>query len=122
MRGVVLTDDELKVLEKRFGPDVRTMGAWNSDGTFGFCWISVTVVEQAADSIGDPRLTTAVSRLKDSAWDNGLFVGLLETFGRPLIERIIAVYRQETLALTRRTALGKKPPEAEWRSKGAAAG
>ena len=66
MKGLVLSDDELKILKKRFGPDVREMGPWNSDGTFGCCCISITVVEKAAESIGDPSLLAAVSRLDDA--------------------------------------------------------
>jgi hypothetical protein len=32
MEAIFLTDDELKRLETRFGPVVRQMGPWNSDG------------------------------------------------------------------------------------------
>jgi hypothetical protein len=35
MDAIVLTDDELQRLETRFGPVVRQMGPWNSDGVFG---------------------------------------------------------------------------------------
>jgi len=33
MEEIVVAEDDLRRLEKRFGPEVRLMGAWNSDGT-----------------------------------------------------------------------------------------
>ena len=64
MQTIVLTDDELIVLEKRFGPRVRQMGPWNSDGTFGYSSIPIAAVEKAAESLENPDLMVALSRLK----------------------------------------------------------
>jgi hypothetical protein len=111
MEGIVLTDDELRILERRFGQGVRKMGSWNSDGTFGYSWISMAVVERASESLEDPKLRAAVSRLNDAADRTGPFLTLLETFGRPLIEKIIAVYKQGFWEVTRGASPGKKPAE-----------
>ena len=59
MEAIVLTDDELRVIEKRFGPEVRQMGPWNSDGTFGYSSVSVIAVEKAAEELEDPNLTSS---------------------------------------------------------------
>ena len=37
MEIIILTDDDLNRHEKRFGPDLRHMGPWTSDGVFGYC-------------------------------------------------------------------------------------
>jgi hypothetical protein len=41
MEAIVLTDDELKRLETPFGPVVRHMGPWNSDGVFGYASVPI---------------------------------------------------------------------------------
>ena len=90
MKSIVLTDDELKILERRVGAGVRKMGPWNSDGTFGYCSISMTDVEKAAESIEDPKLRKVVARLNDASEQSAAFVALLEMSGRVLIEGIAA--------------------------------
>ena len=45
---IIVPDDDLKNLEKRFGPGVRNMGPWNSDGVFSYSSIPIVVVEEAA--------------------------------------------------------------------------
>ena len=49
MKTIDIPDDDLKRLERRFGPDVRHMGAWNSDGVFGYSSVSLGAVEAAAE-------------------------------------------------------------------------
>jgi hypothetical protein len=97
MEGIVVTDDELKRLEKRFGPAVRQMGPWNSDGIFGYSMVPVLTVEDAAATLEDPKLSMAVSRLRNVTERTELFVGLLDTFGAVLIERIVNAYRDRLL-------------------------
>ena len=94
MEAIVLTDDELKVIERRFGPEVRQMGPWNSDGTFGYSSISVIVVEKAAEALEDPDLITALSCLTQTPEGTRRFIELLETYGPVLITRIVAAYRE----------------------------
>jgi hypothetical protein len=94
MEAIVLTDDELRVIEKRFGPEVRQMGPWNSDGTFGYSSVSVIAVEKAAEGLEDPNLTTALACLRDTPEGSRRFIELLETYGPVLIGRIVAAYRE----------------------------
>lgn len=121
MKGIVLTDDQLKVLEKRFGPAVRKMGPWHSDGTFGYCWISLAFVERAAESRHDPGLMTALSRLNDPPDPATRFIAVLESFGRSLIESIADVYKRCSFEPISRTVLTDKSPELEPKRKAAAA-
>jgi len=121
MKGIVLTDDELKILERRLGPGVRKMGPWNSDGTFGYSCISMADVGKAAESIEDPNLRMALARLDGASEQTAAFIALLETSGRALIERIVAAYRQ-SLEQTSGTRFSKKPAEEERRSAVAATG
>ena len=97
MEAIVLTDDQLKLLEKRFGPNVRQMGPWNSDGTFGYSNVPIATVEEAAETLQDPALLAALSRLEHTPERATLFIGLLETFGPALIERIVAADRGRSL-------------------------
>jgi hypothetical protein len=92
MEAILLTDDELKRLETRFGPVVRQMGPWNSDGISGYASVSVVSVEKAAEAFANPVLLTALPRLRTSE-GTGTFVDLLEDFGPPLVERIVDAYR-----------------------------
>jgi hypothetical protein len=94
MRTIVVPEDELQRLERRFGPDVRRMGPWNSDGVFGYASISLGAVESAAEAAGRPGLPEAVSRLKDAREPVAAFVDLVETFGPDLVVRIKAAYSQ----------------------------
>jgi hypothetical protein len=94
MKAIVLTDDELRVIEKRFGPEVRQMGPWSSDGTFGYSSVSVIAVERAAEGLEDPNLTIALSCLTETPDGSRRFIELLETYGPVLIGRIVAAYRE----------------------------
>jgi len=116
MEAIILTDDELKLLEKRFGPEVRQMGSWNSDGTFGYSCVPMVAVEKAAEALQHPNLTVALSRLEHTPEGATPFIELLETFGPALIERIVAVYRECSLELITRSDPATKPPKQETRS------
>lgn len=124
MEAIVLSDDELKLLEKRFGPDVRQMGPWNSDGTFGHSSVPIIAVEKAAEALENPNLMVALSRIKQTPEQTKPFIELLETFGPALIERIVAAYRERSLELITGTRLASKPPKQDTGSVsvGAAAG
>jgi len=93
MESIVLTDDELKRLETRFGPVVRQMGPWNSDGVFGYASVPVVTVEKAAEALGNPNLLGALPRLRTPGRTKA-FIDLLEDFGSVLVERIVAAYRE----------------------------
>jgi hypothetical protein len=93
MEAIVLTDDELKRLETRFGPVVRQMGPWNSDGIFGYESVPIAAVEKAAETIKNPNLLTALPRLRMPEGTN-TFVELLDSFGPVLVERIVDAYRE----------------------------
>jgi hypothetical protein len=92
MEAIFLSDDELKRLEKRFGPVVRQMGPWNSDGVFGYASVPIVAVEKAAETLADPNLLTALSRLR-APERTQTFIELLENFGSVLVERIVRAYR-----------------------------
>ena len=98
MTGIVLPDDVLKLLEKRFGPAVRRMGSWNSDGTFGYESVSMAAVKQAAEALEDPDLMRALFRLDGTMEQTMPFLELLETFGPALIDKIAAAYRERTFS------------------------
>src|SRR5260370_2190922 len=100
MEAIVLTDDELKLIEKRLGPEVRQMGPWNSDGTFGYSSVSVIAVEKAAEELEDPNLTTALSCLRQTPEGTRRFIELLETYGHVLIARIVAAYLERSVELS----------------------
>ncbi|MBZ5617231.1 MAG: hypothetical protein LAQ69_00665 [Acidobacteriia bacterium] len=91
---IVVTDDELKKLEEHFGPDVRHMGTWNSDGVFGYSAVPVAFVEKAAQAIGDPGLLEALHGLKKSSDRNKRFIEMLQAFGPTFVEKIAATYRE----------------------------
>jgi hypothetical protein len=93
MEAIILTDDELKRLEIRFGPVVRQMGPWNSDGIFGYASVPIVAVEKAAETLANPNLLTALPRLRTPEGKR-TFVDLLEGFGSVLAERIVDAYRQ----------------------------
>ena len=92
MEAIFLSDDELKRLEKRFGPVVRQMGPWNSDGVFGYASVPIVAVEKAAETLADPHLLTALPRLRTPERTQ-TFIELLENFGSVLVERIVRAYR-----------------------------
>jgi hypothetical protein len=93
MEAIILTDDELKRLETRFGPVVRQMGPWNSDGVFGYASVPLVAVEKAAATLANPNLTTALPRLRTPEGTK-TFVELLEDSGSVLVERIAGAYRE----------------------------
>jgi hypothetical protein len=96
MEAIFLTDDELKRLETRFGPVVRQMGPWNSDGIFGYASVSIMAVEKAAETLANPKLLTALPSLR-TAEKTKTLVELLEEFGPSLAERIVDAYREFSL-------------------------
>jgi hypothetical protein len=114
-QGIDLPDDDLCRLEKRFGPNVRSMGFWNSDGTFGYSNIPLIAVEKAAETLGDQALDDALSRLREMTDRTTLFVELLESFGPRLIERIATAYRDCCLELMVGTRPLRKPSVQETR-------
>jgi hypothetical protein len=96
MVAIILTDDELKRLEARFGPVVRKMGPWNSDGVFGYASIPLVAVEKAAETLENPSLLTALPRLRTPE-PTKTFIELLDDFGSVLVERIACAYREFSL-------------------------
>ena len=118
MKIIVIPEDDLKRLERRFGPDVRRMGPWNSDGVFGYLSISLGSVESAAEAVGQPGLPEAVSRLKDAREPVTAFVDMVESFGSDLIVKIKAAYSATSLAPLCRRPVGCSNPSA--RASGAA--
>ena len=98
MKTIVIPEDDLKRIERRYGPDVRRMGPWNSDGVFGYTSISLGTVERVAGDIGQPGLPEAVSRLKDAQGQVAAFVALVEAFGPDLIMKIKAAYSATSVA------------------------
>ncbi len=93
MEAIVLTDDELQRLETRFGPVVRQMGSWNSDGVFGYASVPIVAVEKAAETLDNPNLPVAFPRLRATEQTKA-FIELLEDRGSVLAERIAAAYRE----------------------------
>ena len=93
MEAIYLTDDELKRLEARFGPLVRQMGPWNSEGVFGYASVPIVAVEKAAETLANPHLLTALPRLRTPERTK-TFIELLEDFGSVLVERIVGAYRE----------------------------
>ena len=93
MEAIFLTDDELKRLEMRFGPVVRQMGPWNSDGIFGYASVPIVVVERAAEALDNPNLLVALPSLRTTERTK-TFIELLENFGSVLVERIVDTYRE----------------------------
>jgi hypothetical protein len=119
MRTIVIPEDELKRLEGRFGPDVRRMGPWNSDGVFGYLSISIGSVESAADAVAQPGLQEAVSRLKDSREPLAAFADLVDAFGLDLVAGIKTAYLGTAISTVYRRPAGCSNPAAE-RTAGAA--
>jgi hypothetical protein len=98
MKGIVLPDDVLKPLEKRFGAAVRRMGSWNSDGTFAYESVSIAAVKQAAEALDDPDLMRALFHLDGTGEQTRPFLELLDTYGPALIDKIAAAYRERTFS------------------------
>jgi len=98
MKTLVIPEDDLKRLQRRYGPDVRRMGPWNSDGVFGYTSISLGAVESAAEAVGAPGLPEAVSRLQEAREPVAAFMELVEAFGPDLVVKIKAAYSAISLA------------------------
>src|SRR5271157_2281406 len=94
MEEIVVTEDDLRRLEKRFGSAVRLMGSWNSDGTFGYASVPLSAVRKAAKNLVSPDLIATLSRPKHMPERTTAFLELLNTFGSPLIAAIVAAYRE----------------------------
>ena len=62
MEEIVVTEDDLRRLEKRFGSAVRLMGSWNSDGTFGYASVPLSAVRRAAEDLVNPDVIATLSR------------------------------------------------------------
>ncbi len=93
MEAIILTDDDLKGLERRFGQVVRQMGPWNSDGIFGYESVPMLAVERAAEAVGNPNLLVALPRLRTPERTEP-FIELLNDAGPVLVERIVSTYRE----------------------------
>ena len=93
---ILLADEELRNLEKDFGPEVRRMGSWNTDGIFGYSAIPIPVVERAMDGIPDPSLIEALHELEHSGQNERTrrFIDLLYSFGPALVGKMIIAYRE----------------------------
>jgi hypothetical protein len=61
MEEIVVTEDDLRRLEKRFGSAVRLMGSWNSDGTFFYASVPLSAVRRAAENLVNPDVIPALS-------------------------------------------------------------
>jgi hypothetical protein len=96
VKTLVLTDDELKHLEKLFGP-VRLMGAWITDSTFGYSSVPMLAVQMAVEILDDPDLFLAASRLSGEPEQSKLFIELLESFGPVLINSVVTAYKQHSV-------------------------
>lgn len=108
-RAIVIPDDDLKILEKRLGPGVRRMGSWNSDGVFSYSSVPIAAVEKATESLDDPNVAEAFSRLKEAPERTRTFIELLQSFGPGLVDKIVAAYREcDLLVLPRETSLDQK--------------
>jgi hypothetical protein len=97
MKIIVIPEDDLRRLERRFGPDVRRMGPWNSDGVFGYTSISLGMVERAAEGVNQPGLPEALSRLQGAKELAAAFLELVEAFGPDLIVKIKAAHSAASL-------------------------
>jgi hypothetical protein len=93
MNEIVIPEDDMRRLEKQFGPLVRQIGAWNSDGVFSYTTIPVVVLEQAAETLGDATLSISVAHLTESVMYTRNFVQLVENFGPILIDTLAVSYR-----------------------------
>jgi len=92
---IVLTDDDLRCLEKRFGPSVRQMGPWNSDGIFGYCSVPIAAVEKAACSLNDSVLLESIQELTATQDRTPRFMEMLQQSGVALIEQIVVAYQEQ---------------------------
>ena len=96
MEEIVITEDDLRRLERRFGPGVRLMGSWNSDGTFGYTSVPVAAVRKAVADLASAAPIMDLFPLKHITESTGAFLELLNTIGPPLIAAIVAAYRESS--------------------------
>ncbi|HTS67021.1 MAG TPA: hypothetical protein VMH28_33580 [Candidatus Acidoferrales bacterium] len=110
MKAIVVTEDDLRRLEKQFGPGVRHMGPWYSDGTFGYLSVPLAGVEKAVEASANSGLAAALGRIRETPDPSGVFIESLQTFGAPLIDRIVAAYRERSLPpqMARSSAAGSR--------------
>lgn len=94
MKGIVVTNDDLNRLERRFGPDVRRMGPWNSDGTFGYTNVSIASLDKAVETLDNPDLARDLSHVKTHGRADQAFLELLENYGLAFIQAIVVAYRE----------------------------
>ena len=99
MQDIIISDEELTRLESRFGPEVRQMGPWLSDGVFAYISVPIAIVEKAAELLQDRSVLETVCRIRTNRqWIAGL-TDLLQS--RPdLLDEIVFVqrhYRPEML-------------------------
>ena len=94
MNAIVIADDDLRRLEKRFGPAVRHIGPWNSDGTFGYCSVPMADIERAVDVLNEPAVSESLLQLKAVSDRSSRFIEMLQNFGLVLIERLVAVHNE----------------------------
>lgn len=92
MQDIVISDEELTRLERRFGPDVRQMGPWLSDGVFAYISVPIAIVEKAAELLQDPSLLETVCHLRINRQATAELMNLLQS--RPdLLDEIVFVQR-----------------------------
>ncbi len=91
-----MPDDELRRFEKRFGARVQLMGAWNSDGVYGYITIPIAAVQRAAEALKETSISSAsahLCRCPESARTELLWE-LIDRHGSSLIEKIIDFHRE----------------------------
>jgi hypothetical protein len=91
---IIVAEDDLRRLEKRFGSAVRLMGSWNSDGTFGYASVPLSAVRRATEDLVNPDVIPTLSGLQQMPERTTAFLELLHTFGSPLIAAVVAAYRE----------------------------
>jgi hypothetical protein len=97
MKAIVLPDDVVQYLDKRFGPSTRRMGSWNSDGARGYSSAPMAAEENEADAQGNPDLILALL-LDRTPEQTKAFIELLEAFGPGLIDKIAAACNELVLS------------------------
>jgi len=98
MKATGLPDDVRQPLEERFGPAVRRMGSWNSDGTFVYQSVSMAALKKELEALENPDLMRALFHLDGTMEQTMPFLEPLETFGPALIDQIAAAYREPTFS------------------------
>jgi len=96
MQDIVISDEELTHLENRFGPDVRQIGRWLSDGVFAYVSVPIAAVEKAAELLNDRSVLETVSHLRTSRQLAAALIDLLQSCPE-LLEKIVFVERHRLL-------------------------